>query len=47
MQVFILDEIFSSLPTPMFTEEEMNAAASDVYDHVWQQAVSGSFAMAA
>ena len=47
VQVFILDEIFTSLPTPPFTEEEMKAAAFDVYDHVWQQAVSGNFAMAA
>ena len=47
VQVFILDEVFTSLPTPPFTEEEMKAVASDVYDHVWQQAVSGNFAMAA
>ena len=47
VQVFILDEVFTGLPTPPFTEAEMKAVASDVYDHVWQQAVSGSFAMAA
>ena len=47
VQVFILDEVFTSLPTPPFTEEEMKAGASDVYDHVWQQAVGGVFAMAA
>ena len=47
VQVFILDEVFTSLPTPPFTQEEMKAVASDVYDHVWQQVVSGNFAMAA
>ena len=47
VQVFILDEVFTSLPTPPFTEVEMKAVASNVYDHVWQQAVSGNFAMAA
>ena len=46
MKVFILDEIFTSLPTPPFTTKEKEAAASDVYDHVWQQAVSGEFVMA-
>ena len=47
MQVFILDEIFTNLPTPPFTVEDKEAVASVVYDHVWQQAVSGGFAMAA
>ena len=47
MKVFILDEVFVSLPTPPFTSEEKEAVASDVYNHVWQQAVSGEFAMAA
>ena len=47
VQVFILDEVFTSLPTPPFTEEEIKAVASEVYDHVWQQAVSGNFAKAA
>ena len=46
MKVFILDEIFTSLPTPPFTTKEKEAAASDVYDHVWQQAVGGEFVMA-
>ena len=47
LRVFILDEVFISLPTPPFTSKEKEAVASDVYDHVWQQAVSGAFAMAA
>ncbi len=43
MKVFILDEVFTSLPTPAFTSKDKEAVASDVYDHVWQQAVSGEF----
>ena len=47
LKVFILDEIFSSLPTPPFTVAEMEAVASNVYAHIWQKAVSGEFAMVA
>ena len=47
MQVFILDEIFSSLPTPPFSVAQKKAVACDVYNHVWQQAVSGEFGMVA
>ena len=47
VQVFILDEVFTSLPTPPFTLGEKEAVASDVYDHIWQQSISGNFAIAA
>ena len=47
VKIFILDEIFASLPTPPFTPEEKQAMAAEVYTHVWQQAVRGEFAMAA
>ena len=47
VKVFILDEVFTSLPTPPFTVEEKNAAAEEVYAHVWQQAISGEFAKVA
>ena len=47
VKIFILDEIFASLPTPPFTPEEKEAVAAEVYTHVWQQAVRGEFAMAA
>jgi type I restriction enzyme R subunit len=43
MKVFILDEVFSGLPTPPFTAEEKKQVAANVYSHVWQQAVSGAF----
>ena len=47
VEVFILDEIYASLPTPPFTAEEKKAAAAEVYAHIWQQAVSGEFAKVA
>ena len=47
VEVFILDEVFSTLPTPPFTPEEKKLVAANVYAHVWQQAMSGEFAMAA
>ena len=47
LKVFILDEVFGNLPTPPFSVEEKEAVASDVYDHIWQQAVSGEFVKAA
>ena len=47
VEVFILDEIYASLPTPPFTAEEKTAVAVKVYAHVWQQAVNGEFARAA
>ena len=47
VEVFILDELYASLPTPPFSAEEKKAVAAEVYAHVWQQAVSGGFATAA
>ena len=47
IEIFILDEVYTNLPTPPFTPEEMKAVAAEVYTHVWQQAVRGEFAMAA
>lgn len=47
VEVFILDEVYASLPTPPFTPEEKKLVAGNVYAHVWQQAVSGAFARAA
>lgn len=41
IEVFILDEVFSSLPTPPFTVNEKKVVAGNVYAHVWQQAMSG------
>ena len=47
VKVFILDEVYANLPTPPFAPEEKEAVAAEVYTHVWQQAVSDEFAMAA
>ena len=47
VEVFILDEVFASLPTPPFTVDEKKTVAADVYAHVWQRAISGEFARAA
>lgn len=46
VQAFILDEIFLKLPSPPFTQEEKKLVAENVYAHVWQQAMTGSFASA-
>ncbi len=43
VEVFILDEIYASLPTPPFTPEEKKAVATEVYEHVWQQALRGEY----
>lgn len=47
MEVFILDNVYASLPTPPFTPQEKQLVARNVYAHVWQQAMSGEFANAA
>lgn len=43
VEAFILDEIFIKLPSPPFTVEEKKLVADNVYAHVWQQAMNGSF----
>lgn len=47
VEVFILDKVYASLPTPPFTAEEKKTVAAEVYAHVWQQAIRGGFADAA
>jgi len=47
VKVFILDEVYTSLPTPPFTDQEKEAVAVDVFAHVWQQAVRAEFARVA
>lgn len=46
VEVFILDNVYSVLPTPPFTAEEKTVVASNIYAHVWQQAMRGGFAEA-
>lgn len=47
VKVFILDSLWQSLPRPPFTDEETEAAASRVYDYVWQRSAGepGSWAV--
>jgi len=37
VEVFILNNVYSMLPTPPFTPEEKKRVAANVYAHVWQQ----------
>ena len=47
VEVFILDEVHTRLPSPPFTTKEKEVVAAEIYTHVWQQVVNGEFAMAA
>lgn len=47
IEVFILDEIHTRLPSPPFSRDEKRGVAEAVYGHVWQQAASGQFSRAA
>ena len=39
----ILDHLFQVLPSPPFTDEEKQAVAKKVHEHVWQQSAGGRF----
>ncbi|MGH8643518.1 MAG: type I restriction endonuclease subunit R [Gammaproteobacteria bacterium] len=41
VKVFILDNLYQSLPRPPFTEVETEEIAARVYDYVWQRSASG------
>jgi type I restriction enzyme R subunit len=47
VKVFILDDLWQSLPRPPFTDQETEALASRVYDYVWQRSASGDAVLAA
>jgi type I restriction enzyme R subunit len=47
VETFILDNLYMHLPSPPFSDEDKQEAANMVYQHVWQQSVSGAFGMAA
>ncbi|PIP84475.1 MAG: type I restriction endonuclease subunit R [Elusimicrobia bacterium CG_4_9_14_3_um_filter_62_55] len=44
VKVFILDELYKSLPRPPFTEAETSKLADQVYDYAWQRSIHGGFA---
>jgi type I restriction enzyme R subunit len=37
VQMFILDNLYASLPRPTFTDEETDALANEIYGFVFQQ----------
>jgi len=41
VQMFILDNLYASLPRPPFTEEEADALAKRLYSFIWQQSEHG------
>ena len=43
VEIFILDDLYARLPSLPLTEEDKQEAAKMVYQHVWQQSVSGVF----
>jgi type I restriction enzyme, R subunit len=47
VKVFILDNLWQSLPRPPFTDQETEALASRVYDYVLQRSASGDTGLAA
>ena len=47
IEVFILDAVYEKLPATAFTSEEKQAVASEVYNHILQQARDRQFAVAA
>jgi len=42
VEVFILDRLFEALPNPPYTENETQAAATRIYDYIWQRSATGS-----
>ncbi len=48
VKMFILDNLYASLPRPPFSEEETDTVAARIYDFVWQRSSAGAaFAAAA
>lgn len=41
VKVFILDNLYSAIPRPPFTEDETEQIAARVYDYVWERSASG------
>lgn len=41
VETLILDHVYMNLPTPPFSSEDKQQAATNLYAHVWMQAVAG------
>ena len=46
VETLILDHVYTVLPDPPFTDDDKQAVAKQVYQHVWQQSASGHFGAA-
>jgi type I restriction enzyme R subunit len=42
VKIFILDNLWRSLPKPPYTDQDTESLAGRVYDYVWQRSASGS-----
>jgi len=42
VKMFILDNLYASLPRPPFSEEETESVAARIYDFVWQRSSAGA-----
>jgi len=40
IRVFILDQLYATIPMPPFSDEETEAASEKVYEYIWQTSVS-------
>lgn len=47
VRVFILDNLYRSLPRPPLTDEQTELIAVRVYDYLWQRSASGDSILAA
>jgi type I restriction enzyme R subunit len=47
MEVAIQDQLYSALPSLPFTDDEILAAAGQIYQHIWQQCRDGHFSASA
>lgn len=41
VKVFILDQLYVSIPQPPYSEEDTETAAERVYEYIWQRSVAG------
>jgi type I restriction enzyme R subunit len=47
VKVFILDNLWQSLPRPPFTDQDTEILAGRVYNYIWQRSASGDAVLAA
>jgi hypothetical protein len=42
LKMFILDNLYASLPRPPFSDGDTESAASRIYDFFWQRSAAGA-----